>query len=323
VRQLEQSVQQAKAKESEILQQIDDLSDIPADELHESSLRRANWQQEKDRRAASQKDFDACKAETDREIALVKSEISAVLQKRQKFEQRRTKFKEQRERLLSEASQSQEAQSRRFQEREIEARTRAETERRYVEQTALLDRDAQNWWALGGQHETQTRQLEDLYNRNMQHHSMPTTPEGTLPGTRSLNLNQNPLHRNTFPSLQPSFQFPSMAAGLPDPSIMPMQRHSDPVSLYREGRGRSSSMLSGVSGFTDEMDEYPLQAPPVYHHGVIGRDSRKSSAGSGGSISTGSGNSSTRDPMSPPTKALNPLAKSVNGPLSPPPSAMR
>jgi hypothetical protein len=334
VRQLEQSVQQAKAKETEVLEEIAAANDIPADDLQDYNRRRADWQREKNRRTEAQKEFDACKCEADREIAQLKSEIFAIIQKRQKFEQRKSKFSEQREKLLSEANQSQEAQSRRYQERENEARVRNDTERRYVEQTSFLDREAQSLWAKGGQYENQARQLEELYNINMQQRSMPTTPEGPLPGTRSLNHNPGLQHRNTFPSLQPGFQFPTTQAGLPDPIVMPTTRHSDPLySLYREGRGRSSSMLSGVSGFTDELDEYPL---PQHHHysayhssangmGVIGRDSRKSSDGSRGSTSTGS---STRDPMSPPppTKSLTPIGKSQFSPLSPPPlpnTAMR
>jgi hypothetical protein len=162
---------------------------------------------------------------------------------------------------------------------------------------------------------------------------MPQTPEGPLPGTRS--LIQGIQHHNTFPSLQPGFQFsnPQTTSGLPDPATT---RPADNMySLYREGRGRSSSMLSGVSGFTDELDDDPL--PP--HHqftnfhatnngngGVGGMrggsgGSRKSSAGSRGSTSTGSNSSSTKDPMSPPPKLLSPIGKSLVSPVSPPPPA--
>jgi hypothetical protein len=325
VRQLEQSVQQAKAKETEVLQEIANANEVPAKDLQEYNRKRADWQREKDRRAEAQKEFDALKADADREVAQLKSEISAVVQKRQKFDQRKGKLNEQREKLLSDANQSQEAQSRRYHEREVEARVRAETERRYQEQALYLDREAQSLWAKGGQFENQARQLEELYNVNMHQRSMPTTPEGPLPGTRLLN-NQ---HHSTFPNLQPGFQFPTTQGGLPDPVIMPI-RHSDPLSLlYREGRGRSSSMLSGISGFTDEHDEGPL---PQHHYlayhsatngGVIGIGSRKSSAGSRGSASTGSNNSSTRDGLSPAPKTLSPIGKSLASPLSPPPTAMR
>lgn len=324
VRQLEQNLQQARAKENEILDEIANANDIPADERQEYNRRRAEWQREKDHRADAQREYDAAKADTDRELAQLKTDVMGLLQKRQKFEQRMVKFHEQRDKLLSEANESQEAQSRRYQEREIEARNRADTERRFIEQTANLERDTQTLWAKGGQYENHARQLEEIYNMNMQQQSMPTTPEGPLPGTRG--PNQSIQHHNTFPGLQPGFQFSNPQASVADPTIMPGNRHSDHVfSLYRDGRGRSSSMLSGVSGFTDEMDENPLPAHhqfSTYHStytgGAIGNGSRKSSAGSRGSTSTGSNSSSTKDPMSPPPKILSPIGKSLASPVSPP-----
>jgi len=323
VRQLEQNLQQARAKENDILEEISNAHDVPADERLEYNKRQADWQREKDRRTAAQQEYDAAKADTDREVAQLKAEIAATVQKRQKFEQRKVKFHEQREKLLSEANESQEAQSRRYYEREVEARNRADTERRFIEQTANLERDTKNLWAKGGQYENHARQLEEIYNMNIQQQDMPTTPEGPLPGTRG--LNQGLQHHNTFPGLQPGFQFPHPQAGFADPTMMPGNRNNDSMySLYREGRGRSSSMLSGMSGFTDELDDNPL--PPhhqyAYHStntaGVIGNGSRKSSAGSHGSTSSGSNNSSTKDPMSPPPKMLSPIGKSLASPISPP-----
>ncbi|KIW02775.1 uncharacterized protein PV09_05837 [Verruconis gallopava] len=327
VRQLEQSVQQAKAKEIEMLEEIASTSEIPAEEIQESNRVRAEWQSEKDRCSEAQKEYDAVKSETDREIAQLKSEILALVQKRQKYEQRKSKFIEQRQRLLSEANQSQEAQSRRYHEREIEARNRADTERRFQEQTALLERECQALWAKGGQYEARARYLEDLFNINLQQQSMPTTPEGPLPGTRGLNPGLQ--HHNTFPGLQPGFQFANTQAGASDPMILSL-RSSDPLySLYRDGRGRSSSMLSGISGFTDDLDENPLPQQhfstfhPIGNGGAVGASSRKNSAGSRGSTSTGSNNSSTKDPMSPAPKSLSPLGKGYTSPLSPPPTALR
>jgi hypothetical protein len=328
VRQLEQNLQQAKAKENEVLEEIAGATDIPVDERQEFNRRRAEWQREKDRRSEAQKELDGIRAEAEREAAQLKSEIAAILQKRQKFEQRKSRFNEQREKLLSEANESQEAQSRRYQEREIEARKRVDTERHFLEQTTNLERDTQTLWAKGGQYENHARQLEELYNMHVQQQSMPQTPEGPLPGTRPLPTSIQ--HHNTFPGLQPGFQFGNpQPASVPDPTMLPGNRNSDNMySLYREGRARSSSMLSGISGFTDELDDNPLPPHhqfPVFHPatnnmGVIGDGgSRKSSGGSRGSTSTGSNNSSTKDPMSPPPKILSPIGKSLASPISPPP----
>jgi hypothetical protein len=111
--------------------------------------------------------------------------------------------------------------------------------------------------------------------------SVPTTPEGPLPGT-----SMSP-HANAFTS----FTFPSLNSHV----------NSTPGSL-RGGRGRSSSMLSNVSGFTDGFDE--PHSPSAY---IIGNpfnapllNGRNGSHGSGSlSSGTSSQSSSQRDPLSP------------------------
>jgi hypothetical protein len=311
-RQLEQSLQQAKARESETFTQIDELGQLPADEMEEASHQRASWRQEKERLSVARRAYEACKDEADREVSQAKADITSLRQKHQKFEQRQTKYKEQHNRLVTETSQSQEAQARRFHERDAILFARSEEERRYLEQTTLCDREAHASWSRGVQADTESKHLEELFTRNLQQQSVPTTPEGPLPGTRNMHHGQN-----GFPPLQPGFQFPP--PGFHDAS--------NPASLYREKRGRSSSMLSGVSGFTDDLEEeaFPLGKHQVTYAsangGVIGNGRRKSSAGSGASGSSGSGQSSTRDPLSPPPTSAG-MAMGLN-PLSPPPNGAR
>jgi hypothetical protein len=308
-RQLEQSSQQAKAKETEMLTQIEEFGEVPADEMQEASVQRANWKQEKDRLSAARKAFELAKADADREVAQAKSDLSTIRLKHQKFEQRQVKYKEQHDRLVSETNQSQEAQARRFYERDAVLHSRSEEERRWIEQTARCDLETQSLWARAVDADTESKKLEELFIRNSQQHSVPTTPEGPLPGTR--NLHHISGNGNSFTQLPQGYQFPP--SGFID--------SSNQVSLYREnGRGRSSSMLSGVSGFTDELDDYPIAQHTVYPltNGVIG--SRRKSSNGSGSLSSGSGQSSTRDPLSPPPKTLSPVALSLASPLSPVPT---
>lgn len=123
---------------------------------------------------------------------------------------------------------------------------------------------------------------EELLQQSQQHQSVPTTPDGPLPGT-----SMSP-YANAFTS----FTFPSLNSQM---------NGSTPGSM-RGGRGRSSSMLSNVSGFTDSFDELyspsgytlgnPFQAPLT--------NGRNGSHGSGSlSSGTSSQSSSQRDPMSP------------------------
>jgi hypothetical protein len=315
VRQLEQSMQQAKVKESEIMAEIEDMGEIPADELQQSKQKRASWKQERNHLAASRKDYDECKASADRELSQIKADIAALLQKRQKLEHKAAKYSEQHVRLSSETNQSQEEQSRRRAKRDEELRSRGQIERRCIDQTAMMEHEEQSYLNAAAKAVEMSRHLEELFNKNIQQQSMPTTPEGPLPGTTRTSGLQ---HHNTFPGAQPSYQFPTMMHGFPEVAY-----HSNPTSMFREGgRGRSSSMLSGVSGFTDELDDYPLPAYSVVYPMTNGvhsnRECRKSSAGSGSS-SSASGTSSVMDPMSPAPKSLSPVFK--NSPLSPPPTA--
>jgi hypothetical protein len=119
----------------------------------------------------------------------------------------------------------------------------------------------------------------------MHNESIPTTPEGPLPGTT-----MSP-YANAFTS----FTFPQL-------------HHvgSTPGSL-RNGRGRSSSMLSDVSGFTDGFEEHisPVYAldNPFNASGFangLGNGLGNGSHGSGSlSSGTSSQSSSQRDPLSP------------------------
>lgn len=313
VRQLEQSMQQAKVKEAELLAEIEEMGEIPADELQQSKLKRMSWKQEKDCLSISRKDHDECKARADRELSQVKADIASLLQKRQKLEQKAAKYNEQHDRLCAEKDQSQKARDSRVAKRCEELRNRGQIERKLMDHTAQMEQAEQGQFTRATKAIQMAGHLEELYNRNVQQQSMPTTPEGPLPGTTRISGLQ---HHNTFPGVQPGYQFPNMMHGFNDDAY-----HSNPTSTYREGgRGRSSSMLSGVSGFTDELDDYPLPAysvvyPPVTNGAHSNRECRKSSAGSGSS-SSASGGSSNLDPMSPAPKTLSPLFK--NSPLSPP-----
>jgi len=316
---LSKACSKPESKSRNFLAEVEDLGEIPADELQQSKLKKASWKQERDLQMASRKEYEECKAKADRELAQIKADIASLLQKRQKFEQKASKYSEQHDRLLSLTSQTQEAQARRAAKRDEELRARGLTERRWIDQTAMMDREAQGYYITGTKALEQCGHLEDLFTKNLQQQSMPTTPEGPLPGTTRTSLLQ---HHNTFPSSQPGFQFPVLAGGFPEITTY----HSNPTSMYREGgRGRSSSMLSGVSGFTDELDDYPLPAYSVVYPAMTNgahsnRECRKSSAGSG-STSSASGTSSQMDPMSPAPKSLSPVfgnGKSSASPLSPP-----
>ena len=125
---------------------------------------------------------------------------------------------------------------------------------------------------------------------------------------------------------------------------------SSPTALYHgaiaasQQRGRSSSMLSGMSGFTDDVAEDPTSTaaapPPPIPQPIFSPSAlsslrndawRKSSQGSaslrgsgsrsGSGSGAASGDSSTRDPMSPAPKSTSPVGSgsALQSPIGPPP----
>jgi len=322
IRQLEQSIKRAEETAAELEKQIKEYGDIPEHELEEAATKRAAWLEQKDHRAACKKELEACKAEADRELAQVQSELATAQQKHQRFQQRQAKYSEQHENLVSATAQGHEAQARRYIDREYLLAQRRQQEDQLITLIEADRRHTQELLARAAQTEAQVRHLQDLYARATS--QAPTTPEGPLPGTRGSTGNAH-LH---IPFT--TFQFPAVTApSVVDSLTMP--------TTSRTGRGRSSSMLSNVSNFTDGLDEGstsnaalpPFGLPPAMLNGggnghplapLWSRRKSSNGSGSGSGSGPGSNTSSQRDPTSPApqAKALSPTASVLPSPISPP-----
>lgn len=329
IRQLEQSIKRAEEATIDLEKQVEEFGDIPAEELKEASTKRAAWKEQKEHRAVCKKELDACKAEADRELAQVQSELAAAQQKHQRFQQRQAKYSEQHESLVSATVQGHEAQARRYFDREMLLVQRRQQEDELLRLIEKDSRQTQELLARAAHVEAQTRHLQELYARATS--QPPTTPEGPLPGTRG-SAGNSQLH-----SPFSTFQFPT----IPGPSIA--DALTPPNNATRTGRGRSSSMLSNISNFTDGLEDMPSSNAPAFSipsnflNGSLLNGNllngngnplaplslwsrRKSSqgSGSGSGSAPGSNNSSQKDPMSPlpQTKTLSPTA--LASPISPP-----
>ena len=327
IRQLEQSIRRAEDAAADLEKQISDFGDIPASDLEEASAKRAAWRQEKEHHAVMKREFEARKAEADRELAQVQSELASAQQKHQRFQQREAKYCEQHENLVSATNQGHEAQARRYMDWEAQIAQRAHDEQTLLKHIEHDRRQAQELLTRAVQADAQTRHLQELYARSTSQPSIPPTPEGPLPGTRGSTVNSQ------LQSPFSTIQFPTVGPSLAD-AIGPMN------NVSRVGRGRSSSMLSNISNFTDGLEEQPSSAvgtftvpPGILNGNGNGNGNgnpllplwsrRKSSQGSGSASGTGSApgsnNSSQRDPMSPAPKILSPTVAVLGSPISPPP----
>ncbi len=298
VLQFTQNIRQADDAAADYTLQAENLGGIPEDETQEAATRKAEWKKERDHKNALSGDFDSVKAEIERQIQGIESDLTAALQKRDRLLQRQTRLNEQHDRLVIANEEGFTAKQRREQERAALRHQRAEVENQYRSNINGYERRTEEH-NLSTAHIMQTIQHYDelLLQQSHQHVSVPTTPEGPLPGT-----SMSP-HGSAFAH----FSFPLFQSHI----------NSTPGSIHG-GRGRSSSMLSNVSGFTDGVDD--LTSPPSTY--VLGNpfstpgmlNGRNGSHGSGSlSSGTSSQSSSQRDPMSPIQSLQSMMTKNPTG----------
>ncbi|KAH7085563.1 hypothetical protein BKA63DRAFT_20349 [Paraphoma chrysanthemicola] len=281
VLQFTQNIRQADDAAADFALQAENLGGIPEDEAADAATRKAEWKLERDNKNAIAAEFDKVKAEIEQQIQSVESDLATTMQKRERLQQRSIRLGEQHDRLVTANAEGFTAKQRREQERTALRHQRADVENQYRSNINGFERRAEEHNMSTGQMLHTIQHYEELLQQSHHHMSVPTTPEGPLPGT-----SMSP-HANAFTS----FTFPSLNSHV----------NSTPGSV-RGGRGRSSSMLSNVSGFTDGFDE--PHSPSAY---ILGNpftapllNGRNGSHGSGSlSSGTSSQSSSQRDPMSP------------------------
>ncbi|KAF2000387.1 hypothetical protein P154DRAFT_491997 [Amniculicola lignicola CBS 123094] len=302
VLQFNQSIRQADDATADLAIQIDGLGELPSDDAEEAAINKRAWKKERDHKNAVESELENAKLEIERQANSVESDIATALQKRERLQQRQTRLNEQHERLVTANREGFSAKQRKQQERQALLQERMNIENQYRSNINSYERRT-NEFHGSTTHLIQTIQhYEALLLQQAQQQPVPSTPDGPLPGTTT---SMSP-HANAFTS----FTFPSLTAHI----------NSTPGSL-RGGRGRSSSMLSNISGFTDGFDEFasPIGPPPpglgypFMAQGMLNGNgsARKGSNGSGSlSSGTSSQSSSQRDPMSPVPKVKPMMVRS-------------
>ncbi|OCK82423.1 ubiquitination network signaling protein [Lepidopterella palustris CBS 459.81] len=298
--QFTQNIRQAEEAAADFALQIDCLGNIPEDEMEEFAAIKREWMNERDQQIAAVADFDQAKSEADRQLASIQAEIASAIQKRERLQLRQARLNEQQERLIAANSEGFHEKSKRHQERLQIMADRASVEIQYTSNINSYERRASDFNRQNLQLHHTIQHLETLLQQSQQ--SIPTTPEGALPGTNGLG---GP--HNSFPA----FHFPSLNSHI----------NGTPGSI-RGGRGRSSSMLSNISGFTDGFDDPASPPGPVlsnpFNTFAVHLNGRKGSNGSGSGSGTSSQSSSQRDPMSPVSRSLTSVGSGRSStPLTP------
>lgn len=317
VLQFNQNIRQADDATADLALQVDAMGDIPEDELQEANLTKKEWKEAQSLKNAASAELEKANCEIARQASSVEAEITSTLQKRERLQQRLTKLSEQHDRLVTANTEGFTAKQRRQQERLAMIHERNHVENQYRSNINGFERRTAEFNVTTSQMIQTIQHFEALLlHQSQQPQSIPTTPDGPLPGTTTT---MSP-HAPAFSS----YTFPNLNTHM----------NGTPGSM-RGARGRSSSMLSDVSGFTDhfhdEDDEddtihsplAPLVYNPMSSYPTMFNGGRKDSNGSG-SLSSGqsSQSSSQRDPMSPvlnvkPIMARSPTSGSGGLVLSP------
>ena len=313
--QIGQHKNQAEEATTELKKEIDAFGEIPSHEIADAEARHRNWQAARDAKRAAEKDFENAKAEIDRELSALKSEIAAAEAKREKLASRHTQRAKDLESLQSRQEAEMSAKQKRNLERAQAAQRRQDEENDTRYMINAMDEEANGYQAKAQEAYQQIAMLQSWSTGPSAYppFSSPPTPEGVLPGTNgSLSPQANGLSNHGPQPFQSPFH-----------SSQPSVSHPPPVQ-----RGRSSSMLSQYSGFTDDGNDtsyvFPPPGPqhqhswPMPSHATAGAalldDRKESDGGNSGSHTNGSAGSNSPRPDA---KPFVPAGK-LQAPIGPP-----
>ncbi|KAI9829239.1 MAG: hypothetical protein M1819_006419 [Sarea resinae] len=270
VLQITQHIRQAEEAAASISSQIEAMGSVPEEDVEEWKTSKAIWEQEKHHQSAARNEYTEAKLQADRQVSSVQSEASTAQQKRDRLQTRHTRLDEQHNRITSANAQGTDEKERRIAEAAAKEAERQQTEQQFIEQINTFGRQTQDTQFRSQQAWQHIHQLEVAFaaqQQQMNNHSPTTsTPEVGIPAaaapTRGSFGFQFPAF-GALPSAQVSQVPTTQAQAQTQPSASAPAASLKPDSPYRESRGRSSSMLSNVSGFTDFSDDAPS---PHHHH---------------------------------------------------------
>ncbi|KAF2155231.1 hypothetical protein K461DRAFT_110292 [Myriangium duriaei CBS 260.36] len=249
--QLKQHVKQAEDALETLKEEGDSMGDVPKGDLDSATARRKSYDTALEAKSSAKAEVDSARLEANKVQSALQAEISSISQKRDRLHTRRARVNEQYDKLVSE--QNADVNARQYQ------RAQALDEReKLIEQLVYWINYSRS------QEEEANIRANEIYQQIQQGEQNaqlpPPTPEGNLPGTNG----------PRGPVAQP-FEFPPFG-NLNHPGI-PAQKWGGP-------RQRSSSMLSGYSGFTED---YEIPGQNGHYVGQNGYDRKGSSGGGSGS----------------------------------------
>ena len=297
IQQSQLHMKQAEDAYATLDSQIESLEAIPADDDCEYKISKAAYQSQRDAHNKQRATFLAAKQAADEETRALKSEIASLQQKRERMQARIVKLNGEHERITDANARGLDEAQRKAAERQRKAAERMNMEMMLTERLQSINAQIDSITMPLQELATvvQAMQVQEMEMYQAAQNGSPTTsvpglaygvsdiPEGNVPVTTS-GYAWNPQ--------------PAVASFTPAAYGAGLSGTPPPHGIVR--RGRSSSMLSNISGFTQSSGEGSMSKPNILKLSIddrIGGFDRKDSSASGSG--TGSGPGSVGDPKSP------------------------
>lgn len=291
-------------------EEIGAMEDREEDIEKEFTKNKVAMQAEKDAHKKDRRAFEDAKEAAEREITAVANETQSLQQKKDRFQSRLIRLHEQYERLADANKTGLDEVQRRERERVAKEENRERQERQYAErveqqlpQIKQIQEALQNLWATVQGLELQ----QQVLNQQAMNQQLAIQAQQAQYASQTVAASQP--SPTAFDGTYPwAGGYNTAYSGVYPLSTMPYAGPNDVASQRRE-RGRSSSMLSGVSGFTLSDDEDAHARPKTANpqststsqspyqlasngNGMGEENSRPGASDGSGSASGGSGNPS-------------------------------
>ncbi|KAL5359537.1 putative ubiquitination network signaling protein acrB [Aspergillus floccosus] len=187
--QLERNIKQTEEATAALGEQLDNLENIPEEELKEWTMQKAKYEHELELLNSVKEALVAARSAVAREVSSLESELNSTVQRRERLQGRRTRVNEQYERIISANAQGLNERERRAAEQFAREQDQAKLEANFNEQLASITQSIQEYQLRTNQLWQQSAAIEQAIQQQHQQmlmDSAPLTPEGNLPGTNPL-----------------------------------------------------------------------------------------------------------------------------------------
>ncbi|KAI9724877.1 MAG: hypothetical protein M1812_000153 [Candelaria pacifica] len=235
-----QHIRQAEDNAAAIAAETEAMGPVPDEAITEWREQKDAWNVAKDGQAATREGVSGLRLCASRSISATQADSATTTQKRERLQARHTKLMEQHERITSTTAHDIDEK----QQRAADSATQEATEQQYLTEINMFDRRHQDYVFRTQQAWQLTERFANAYSQQQQAQQQhlgaaPASPEGDIPGTMP-SYNNHPYARRNQ-----GFAFPAFGA---------------PSSVYTRSSGRSNSILSTGSGFSDFSDVEPTSS---------------------------------------------------------------